>query len=374
MKKIAVIGKGTAGSLTYNHFKHYTDFEIDVYYDSNKKEQTVGEGTTLNVPTELNITLGMEFKDLPLIDGNFKTSIYYEGFGPNNYHHTFFMPNISIHMNAVKLQNYIYEKRKNEINFIDKNILNYDDIDADYIIDCSGTPKNLDGDSYFAGEYIPVNTALVKQCSWDKPEFTYTLTKAMKHGWLFGIPLSNRISFGYLFNRNINTRKDIEDEFNELINSYNLTNDLGENYIEFNNYFKKENFTDRVAWNGNASFFLEPMEATSLATVEEVNRKIFDVIHKNKTIDKVNKEYYYWFKEVQDIITMHYLAGSKYKTEFWDKAQLLAKECLSIKSPKWLDILYNFDNPRYTIQGSYGCWSMPSIRQNVNELEIRNLL
>ena len=32
MKKIAVIGKGTAGSLTYNHFKHYTDFEIDVYY------------------------------------------------------------------------------------------------------------------------------------------------------------------------------------------------------------------------------------------------------------------------------------------------------------------------------------------------------
>lgn len=374
MKKIAVIGKGTAGSLTYNHFKHYTDFEIDVYYDSNKKEQAVGEGTTLNIPEELNITLGTEFHDLPKIDGNFKTSILYEGFGPTDYHHTFFMPNISIHMNAVKLQEYIYEKRKGEVNFIDKNIDDYNDIDSDYVIDCSGTPKDLSGDEYFAGEYIPVNTALVKQCSWNSPQFTHTLTKAMKHGWVFGIPLANRISFGYLYNRDINNKEEIKEELDQLIHQYNLVNDLGSSHIEFNNYFKKQNYTDRIAWNGNASFFLEPMEATSLATVEEINRRIFDITHGVKTLEKANQEYYYWFKQVQDIITMHYLAGSKYDTEFWSHAKKLATECLSIKSPEWQRILYNLDNPNFRLQQSYGSWGMESVRQNVNSLGIRDLL
>ena len=277
-------------------------------------------------------------------------------------------------MNAVKLQEYIYEKRKDEINFIDKNIDNYNDIDADYIIDCRGTPKNLSGEEYFAGEYIPVNTALVKQCAWDGPQFTHTLTKAMKHGWVFGIPLSNRISFGYLYNRDINNKEEIEEELYELIHQYNLVNDLGSSHIEFNNYFKKQNYTDRIAWNGNASFFLEPMEATSLATVEEINRRIYDITHGVKTLEKANQEYYYWFKQVQDIITMHYLAGSKYNTEFWSHAKELATECLSIKSPEWQRILYNLDNPNFRLQNSYGSWAMESVRQNVNSLGIRDLL
>ena len=37
MNKLAVIGKGTAGSLTYNHFAHYTDWEIECYYYSLSK-------------------------------------------------------------------------------------------------------------------------------------------------------------------------------------------------------------------------------------------------------------------------------------------------------------------------------------------------
>lgn len=372
MKKIAIIGKGTAGSLTYNHFGFYTDYEIDVYYDSSIKEQTVGEGTTLNIPEQLNITLGMEFTDLHKINGNFKTSILYEGWGEKDYHHNFFMPNISIHMNAVMLQDYIKEHNNKRVNFIDKNITNHNDIDADYIIDCSGTPKNFD--DYWKADYIPVNAAVVKQCSWDKPEYTYTLTKAMKNGWMFGIPLANRVSLGYLYNEDLNTKEEIEKELDDYIKSINLSNDLHSLSLTFGNYFKKENFTDRVFYNGNASYFLEPMEATSLSTVEEVNRKIFDIINNKKTPEAANKEYIEWFKEVQDIIVMHYLAGSKHKTDFWNHAQKLAEKCLSIKTNRWQQIVYNLDNPNFVLPHSYGSWGLPSLKQNINNLNIKHLL
>lgn len=367
-QKIAIIGKGTAGSLTYNHFRHYTNMDIDVYYDSSIKEQTVGEGTTLNIPEQLNITLGMEFQDLPKINGNFKTSIFYQGFGENDYHHNFFMPNISIHMNAVMLQEYIFNHEKSKsINFIDKNIKNYDEVDADFVIDCSGTPKNMQ--DYWNADYIPVDSALVKQYQWDRPEFTYTLTKAMEHGWVFAIPLANRVSYGYMFNSSFNTHAEVEAELDALVNKESIHR----LEVSFGNYFKKENFTDRVFWNGNASYFLEPMEATSLATVEEVNRKIFDVMAKKKTKEKANLEYEEWFKEVQDIITMHYLAGSKYKTEFWINAKSLAEKCASIKTKRFQDILYNYDNEKYYLDRSYGSWGLPSVRSNIDNLGIREL-
>ena len=372
MKKIAIIGKGTAGSLTYNHFAYYTNAHIDVYYDSKTIEQTVGEGTTLNIPEELNKTLGMEFKDLPKLNGNFKTSIYYEGFGANNYHHSFQMPNVSMHIDAALLQNYIAKKNKKRVKFIDKKINNHNDIDADYIIDCSGTPKDFK--NYFKADYIPVNSAIVKQFYWEQPEFTYTLTKAMRNGWLFAIPLANRISLGYLYNNTLNNKKEIELEFNEYIKSINLKNEFKSINFTFKNYFKKINYTERVFYNGNASFFLEPMEATSLATVEEINRNIFDVIYNNKNIKSANQEHKDWFKEVQDVITMHYLVGSEYNTKFWKLSKSLAQSCLVRKSKRFENILNNYDNEKFNLDKTYGTWGLHNIKTNIDNLGIKELL
>ena len=47
-------------------------------------------------------------------------------------------------------------------------------VDADFIIDCSGKPT--DHTELELAEYIPVNTALVKRCYWDYPQYTHTRT------------------------------------------------------------------------------------------------------------------------------------------------------------------------------------------------------
>jgi hypothetical protein len=283
--------------------------------------------------------------------------------------HTFPMPNSSIHFNAVKLQNLLRELNKDRVNFINKNI-NINDIDADYILDCSGKPNNFD--DYKKAKYIPVNTAVVKQCKWDYPKYYYTLCIAAKYGWVFGIPLQDRISFGYLYNRNINNKKEILDDLDEIINTYSLKSNKDFNYIEFNNYYRKKNYTKNIFYNGNKSFFLEPMEATSLATIDDINRDVFDLIYKNRTVKQVNDRYDNWFKEVQDVITLHYLAGSRFKNEFWSYAENLAKECINKKSKKYEDILNNYKNNNYQIHGNYGTWGVHSFRQNIIGLGLEN--
>lgn len=371
IKKITIIGNGTAGMLTVNHFNHYTDFEIECYFDSNVPAQTVGEGTTVDVVSMLKATQNLEFQDIfDKLNGHFKTGIHYIGWGKQDYYHTFPAPNVSMHFNAVKLQKLLMEN--NKVNYIDKNI-SHKDIDADYIIDCTGKPK--DTTQLYEAKYIPVNTALVKKCYWEYPIYSHTLCIAAEYGWIFGIPLQDRISFGYIHNKNFVSKEEIEQELLEVINSYNLTPEPNENYINFGNYFRKVNFNKNVAYNGNSSFFLEPMEATSIGTIDTINRLTYDYLHGNGTLEFVNTKYSSWFKECQDVITMHYLAGSqKYNNDFWVYAKDLATQCYNDKSVMLADILAAHNQPGFNTVHDYGTWTMDSFNQNIKGLGLENVI
>ena len=53
-KRIAIIGRGTAGMFAVSHFHHYAkDCEIELYYDPAVNPQAVGEGSTLDFPAAL---------------------------------------------------------------------------------------------------------------------------------------------------------------------------------------------------------------------------------------------------------------------------------------------------------------------------------
>ena len=371
---LAVIGKGTAGAMAYNHFANYTNYEIDCYFDSTKKEQSVGEGTTISLPRTLHHTIGFEYYMLPEVDGHYKNGIEYIDWTNKNFMHTFPDPDISMHFNAVKLQEYLKDKNKNRVTFKDVNVENIYDINADYIIDCSGTPSNYAEHS--VAKYIPVNAVYVRQCMWDFPRYDYTLCIARPYGWIFGIPLRNRISFGYLYNNKINKLKDVEEDLLNVIESYKLKDNLTEvqGKAQFKNYYRKENFYERITYNGNASFFLEPMEATSLTTVDNINRKVFDILENNADYNTQNIWYKEKFKELQDIIVMHYLGATKYDTEFWDYAKELAQDCLGNTSYRFKDILKNVHDNNYELDDDYGVWGMHSFKQNIYSMNILKAL
>lgn len=323
MKKVAVIGRGTAGCLSVGSLMldksafapdvDFFNYEVDWYYDSNTKAQPVGEGTTLAFSNWWRDKINYFYEDTDRIEMVPKFGIQYDNWGKSDYLHSFPTGDFGFHMNAVEMQDYMFNRF--QVKKIDNVIEDPHDVDADMVIDCRGRPKDLKG--YYAPKYIPVNTALIHQCPWDGPKFFHTKTIARPYGWVFMIPLRNRCSVGYMFNKHFNDPTDILSDLQDVFKDYNLTPDKSTcNKIAFQNYYKKEIIEGRVRYNGNKAFFLEPMEATSLDTMFEINNA------------SNSEQVHQYIRDNEFIIMIHYAAGSKWDTPFWKYAQERGKECM----------------------------------------------
>jgi len=322
-KRIAIVGKGTAGVTAAVHFQRFfPEHEIVWYFDSSVPTQSVGEGSTLELPKNLWNGVGFSNTELKNVNGSYKTGVYKVNWGPKgeNFYSEFPPPNIGYHFSAVELQSYLLEKLKDRVTVVDQNV-DYKKVDADFVFNASGTPKTFE--NFYKSEYIPLNAAYVVQCPQDRPLFDYTLANARKHGWVFGIPLQNRLSFGYMYNKDISSEEEIREDLQDLIDQYKVKPEGEPNKLTFNNYYRKENFESggRVAHSGNASFFLEPLEATSIGTMDRIQRMAFDIWSGNKSHQQANEEYLNFLNRTELVIMMHYAAGSAHKSDFWDYAQ-----------------------------------------------------
>lgn len=378
MAKIAIIGKGTAGCLAAINFNKKSTLEIDWYFDNEIKAQSVGEGSNLVLPHALYNNMGFEHKDLANIDGSFKQGILKNNWSDGReYMHTFPPPNISYHFSANKLQEYILSYIKDSrVNVYDKNV-SYEDIDADFIMDCSGKPDEYE--DCYVSDYIPVNSVYVTQCYWPKIEFEYTLTIARPWGWVFGIPLQNRCSIGYMYNNKFATLEQIKEDVKEVFEQYNLTPSNDTNSFSFNNYYRKENFKGRVAYNGNASFFLEPMEATSIGMMQTINVMAMKLWSGTDNIEQANNRYLKLVRETENVIMSHYFAGSVFKNEFWDYAEQRGEQCMrrAFTDPDFVYMIKeSFKHLKaYSLSKiDYGSWGINSFAQNFSNLEMYSKL
>lgn len=278
-----------------------------------------------------------------------------------------FPPNIvGYHFNAVMLQDFIIEKlqQNNRIELINSNIT-HDNIDADYIIDCSGKPNNFD--NFYIAESIPVNSVFVTQCYWEGIKFQYTLAIARPYGWVFGIPLINRCSIGYMYNNQINTLEEVKEDVKIIFNEYNLIPSNTTNAFSFNNYYRKQNYTERACYNGNASFFLEPLEATSINFMLRNNYRVHDIFSEVIDIHFANEMYIKEINQIKNIIMLHYMNNTNYNTEFWKQSSNKAKymyEVLKTDS----DIKSVIETSNNSLM--YGTWGNFAFKQNLNGLRI----
>lgn len=388
MKKVAIVGRGTAGALGALHLDRYLDkskFEIEWIFDESIPTQSVGEGSTLALPTSLFQTTGFSHSDLPKLGGSIKTGLKKSGWGiGTEFDHDFGGGGVGYHFQAQMLHNYSLDYLKDKVQINDRHTYNQE-VDADYVFDCSGTPKEL-GDEFIKSEHITVNTARVWQCPWDEPKFNHTLTLARPYGWVFGVPLSNRLSIGYIYNKDYASLEMIEEDIKEVFKEYNIEPGEDGNYIEFNSYWRNENFDGRVGYSGNASFFLEPLEATSTATMDVCNRNMYDMVTGITPLDIINKNYNRMLSQTENLIMFHYYAGSQWDTDFWRYAKNKGEEKLSTVNndsrlrQSLLEGLrmVKANDFRPMMSGEYGIWSPRSFALHLKSLgitdKIRSLL
>lgn len=380
-KKITIIGAGTAGCLTASSFLNEVNkYDIELIYDPNIPPAAVGEATNYSVANFLSVVYNFNEADLIKCKGTKKFGIQKNNWGPKDYFHPFLFANYAFHLDSKEFQKLILSKLSKVITVKEQSIDNIKDIKSDYIIDCRG--KYEDSEVNFI-DSIPVNASYVTQCFWDKPEFEHTLTIARPYGWVFGVPLQDRCSIGYLFNSSINNVEEVKEDVKEVFKEFNLNPSEKTNLINFKSYYRKNNFNGNVFYNGNASFFTEPLEATTFEMQVTTAFMIKEAINTG-TIG--NKQFQtHWEEDIKKqivMINLHYLNNKNYNTDFWKEASknannlirdvALDEEFRAVISSSF--IYDDYINKQKAPKVGYGTWPTSSFALNVKALGIKNEL
>lgn len=361
MKKLSVIGAGSAGLLSavqaYYTFVSESDWEVELIHDPNVPPEKVGQGTVPGVMILLSSVFDIHWADNPF-DVTIKHGIMYKNWGKkkDKFFHPFGMGYSAAHYDVNKFREFILSSNKFKV--IEKNVKNYNDIDSDYIIDCSGKPTSFDN---YTTLINPINSVLLGR-SEKEDDLHWTDCVATPDGWCFRIPNVDSVSLGYLFNKNITTVEQARENFKDIF-GINSTDNLN-----FSNYISNEFIIDdRVCLNGNKLMFLEPLEANSNpAYVQATNRYLSYMLGKMSK-KEVYSEISSYALKTQNFLLWLYQSGSKYDTPFWDYATSLKFEdnlfdaLVSVCNNRSMEAVWSLiDNG--SVPERYGQWDLASFK------------
>ena len=355
LRKIAVVGRGTAGSLaaaSVTNLLPAGDHELHHIYDSRIPVIGVGEGSWPSLVQELRKLTSLPHETVQQrLKGTRKYGVAFEGWGRRNRDFThYFTPqqvSYAYHLSADLMGDLLSESTR--ARHIDAQVLDIARVDDgalvelegmaperyDLVFDARGFPRELRPDRHIDISFIPTNTAIIRRCpaiieeAQDGPvvQHTYTRAVARPHGWVFVIPLTVHTSYGYIFNRNVSSQGDVEADFDAFLEADGVTEFEQRAVIPFPNFVNRQIFDGAVARIGNAAAFMEPLEATAIVSAQlqigmvlhiRLNRSMENLERDAPVVNRflVNNMLRYGL-----FVGWHYSCGSTYDSAFWHHAR-----------------------------------------------------
>lgn len=340
--KIAILGSGTVGVMSVCHFLGYMpNSNVTCIYNVKKPILGIGESSNIQLPHLLwNSVKYNVFINSKELSSTIKLGVYYKNWRKKDFISPIIPISYAMHFDNFKLAEKIFKRckkiYKNRFNILHGDVIelkqnnekvtivfNNEKKDFDYVIDCRGYPE--DYSEYEMCKSLPLNRCFVNLIQ--KPgTWNYTYHHAHNNGWMFGIPLTHRQGWGYLFNDKITSEEKAIKEINQIFKSKLVKKDLRD--LKFKPYRSKKYLNGRIIKNGNRAIFYEPLEALSGVYYDNVNRLFFDYIQKKVSEDKINVELYTKAKQYENFICYIYSQGSIYNSKFWKYAKKITKKHL----------------------------------------------
>jgi len=336
LKKLAVIGAGSAGLQSLCHFLYWLPnyWKITLIHDPGIPSLGIGESTNGVFPPLLEKAVDFELTDMKSIDATHKFGTLYKKWRDVDFMGPLVVGSHAYHFNTHKLKEFIIPRfherwgdKFEEILGRAENIINEDTgveltvagtkYEFDYVINCVGFPKEFD--EYDTIEDHVVNHGLIHNIPGDFSHVGYTGHTATKDGWMFEVPLTTRMSYGYMFNDKITPLDEAKNNFaTEIGVNVNKLDDIE---YKFTSYIKKNIVEKRILYNGNQAVFFEPMFANSLMTYHNIDKEFYDYIAGFASQQTVNAESRKYCENIRDTLYFKYHGGSTYNTPFWDNAK-----------------------------------------------------
>ena len=355
LRKIAVIGRGTAGALaaasvTRQHPEG--DHELHHIYDSRIPVIGVGEGSWPSLVPLLQQLTGQPHEAIQQrLNGTRKYGVAFEGWGrrDRDFIHSFTPQEVSYayHLSADVMGELLQEAT--DARHVDARVRSITRVDGgaqvafegraperyDLVFDARGFPKEQHPDEHIEISFIPTNTAVIRRCPATieaKPGrpalgHAYTRAVARPHGWVFVIPLTVHTSYGYVFNRDLASLAEVEADFDAMLEGDGVTEFEQRAVIPFPNFVHRQVFDGAIARVGNAAAFMEPLEATAIVLAQlqigmvlqiRLNRPIE---HLERDAVVVNRFLINNVLRSSLFVGWHYAMGSRFDSEFWRYAR-----------------------------------------------------
>jgi tryptophan 7-halogenase len=195
--------------------------------------------------------------------------------------------------------------------------------DAHFFIDASGFRSELLGRE-LQEPFIEFSASLFNDRailgSWERtlePILPYTTAETMDAGWAWRIDHEKLINRGYVFSSAHTTDDQAREEFARK----NPRAKISDRVVKFRSGRYRRTWVDNVLAIGNASGFVEPLEATALMVICWQCGAFVDMIAQvgpTPTIrDLINQQTADTWDEIRDFLTLHYTTNTRLDTPYW---------------------------------------------------------
>ena len=339
-RRIGVVGVGSAGIVTLCKLLASLSNEWDVVsiYDPNIPILGIGESTN---PSFIRLLeLGTRFsllEDTDKLDSTLKFGTKFINWREEPWLNPLLSGGVAVHFNNFKLKEFAFsrfptlwpEKFKviegnvDEVINTDSNVtlkINGKEEVFDWVIDCGGFPTDKD-------EYIKSSCTIMNHCLvYSFLEFDpiqYTEHIATPNGWMFGIPLTSRKTYGYLFNDTITpvdeAQKDMANILKVNVNDLTASSEYRE--YKFYSYYTSRFVNKRTMKNGNRALFFEPISATSINQYIATCDLMIQVLLNGMNEKEANAQFIHESQITEDILNFYYHGGTTFDTPFWRAAK-----------------------------------------------------
>ena len=203
-------------------------------------------------------------------------------------------------------------------------------IKGDFFFDCTGFRRLLLGDVFKEewidySKWLPENACSiidggVKYKEGEDPN-VFTISDAQKHGWMFKIPLINRMSSGYVYSDRFVDKETVQRQQIEHWNNLEYDVDIGKQLSWTTGRYKRGWVKNCVAV-GLSEGFLEPLDGSALIlSLTFLTQIFFPMFNKEMEfegldVDMYNKKVKDAFEHTRDYICYCHLQKRK-DSEYW---------------------------------------------------------
>lgn len=210
---------------------------------------------------------------------------------------------------------------------------NGEDLAGDLFVDCSGFRSLLLGqtlgepfqdyyDSLFNDSAIAIRFPYQDK---EKEMVSYTLCTALSSGWVWTIPLYNRLGTGYVYCSKYQSKEESEREFKDYLGNFlgqERVKDAQAKHIDIKVGKYNRTWVKNCVGIGLSSGFIEPLESTGLQIVQsEVNLLTLTLKGRNDyncaDVAVFNKSVTKLLDNIRDFLVCHFALTSREDTPYW---------------------------------------------------------